>query len=122
MWGAGLVRQLLSQSVSLRLSEMLSSTLRFHLGMIFAEEEGGGDALLESIRSRVRESAAAYGSRVVGVEGEEQFAAVISKAMLRLWQHAPLVAPENEVSARGSVCVGGEKSRTCRWKWVFVWG
>ena len=44
-----------------RLSELLSSTLRFHLSMIFAEEEGGTDPLLESVRARVREHAAANG-------------------------------------------------------------
>ena len=47
-----------------RLEQLLSSSLRYHLSMVFAEEEGGSSTLLTSIQARVRESAAANGFEV----------------------------------------------------------
>ena len=35
-----------------RLEELLSSSMRYHLSMIFAEEEGAPSAILEAIRAR----------------------------------------------------------------------
>ena len=77
-----------------RLSEMMSSSLRFHLSMVFTEEEGGNDELLQSIQTRVKEHAAAYGFTLGGGEGcDEHFSAVVGHrlpymaAALR-WEHS----------------------------------
>ena len=51
-----------------RLEQLLSSSLRYHLSMVFAEEEGGS-ALMQSIQARVREHAAANGFDVNLAEG-----------------------------------------------------
>lgn len=77
-----------------RLAELLSSTLRFHLSSIFAEEEGHPDPLIASIRSRVNEHAAAHGFEVGGgAKSEENFAAVVSQALRVYDVHAHLVEP-----------------------------
>ena len=68
-----------------RLEQLLSSSLRYHLSMVFAEEEGGSSTLLTSIQARVRESAAANGFEVNLAEGaEESFSAVVSAELLRV--------------------------------------
>ena len=77
-----------------RLEQLLSSSLRYHLSMVFAEEEGGSSTLLTSIQARVRESAAANGFEVNLAEGaEESFSAVVSAELLQLERHAHLLAP-----------------------------
>ena len=100
-----------------RLGELLSSSLRFHLNIIFSEEEGveNPDPLLRSVHARVREHAAAYGFDVGGGEGsEEHFGAAVSAALLMLHRNGallrrdapPAAAPPEPLFSEGEAAEG----------------
>ena len=96
-----------------RLQELLSSSLRFHLAIIFAEEEGGTDAFLASIREKVREHAASANlesEEVLGcVLSEESFAAVVGAALRVAHTHASMVAEGTETHAALVAAKGDDK-------------
>ena len=78
-----------------RLQQLLSSSLRFHLASIFAEEEGADpDPLLQAIQTRVHEHAAEHGYELAGGENaQESFAAVVSQALQVAKVHSELLEP-----------------------------
>ena len=95
-----------------RLEELLSSSLRYHLSMVFAEEEGAEpSSLLQTVQARVREHAAAHGFEINCAEGaEESFAAVVTTMMEQMQSHAALLlAPGSATREALQSAQGGGK-------------
>ena len=94
-----------------RFQELLSSSLRYHLSMVFAEEEGAEpSSLLQTIQARVREHAAAHGFEINCAEGaEESFSAVVSTMMHQMHSRSPLLAPGSATREALQAAQGGGK-------------
>ena len=95
-----------------RLGELLSSSLRLHLSAIFSEEEDAEpDPLLATMRERVREHVAAYGTEAYTTTGtEESFSSVITANLLLIHRHAPTLAPG---TAAGAALVAAAADDEC---------
>ena len=81
-----------------RLCELVSSSMRFHLASIFAEEEDVEDELLRAILTRVRKHAAAHGFSVGGgPDCDENFSCSVTQALLIVKKAAPLLTQGSAV-------------------------
>lgn len=81
-----------------RMCELVSSSMRFHLASIFAEEEDVEDELLRAILTRVRKHAAAHGfSLGGGPDCDENFSCHVTQALLIVHKAAPLLTEGSAV-------------------------